>query len=69
MLALEGKHPGESPGEEAGTGEPGFPSRFRQQDQSSLKLVEAEILIALMTAVPLFLVLLCIDAHRCTGFN
>lgn len=64
MVALEGKHPGESPGEEARIGESGFPSRFRQQDLGSLKLVEAENLMALMTAVPLFLVLLCIDGHR-----
>lgn len=69
MLALEGKHPGESPGKVAETREPGFPSRFGQQDLGSLKLVEAENLIALMTAVPLFLVLLCIDGHRLTGFN
>lgn len=69
VLALEGKCPGESPGEAAVTREPGFPGRFRQQDLGSLKLVEAENLIALMTAVPLFLVLLCIDAHRLTGFN
>lgn len=69
MLALEGKCPGERPGEEAGSREPGFPRRFRQQDLGSLRLVEAENFIALMTAVPLFLVLLCIDGHRLTCFN
>lgn len=68
-LALEGKHPGESPGEAAGTGEAGFPGRFRQQDLGSLKLVEAENLIALITAVPWFLVFLCIDGQRLNGFN
>lgn len=57
MLVLEGKCLGESPEEEAGTGEPAFPSRFRQWDLGTLKLIEAENLIVLMTIVPLFLVL------------
>lgn len=68
-LALEGKHPSESPREAAGTGEAGFPSRFRQQDPGSLKLVEAEDIIALITAMLWFLVFLCIDDQRRNGFN
>lgn len=68
-LALEGQHPGENPGGEAGTGDTGFPSRFRQPDPGRLKPVEAEDLIALITAMLWFLVFLCIDGQRHGGFN
>lgn len=68
-LALEGKHPGVPWGEAAGTGEAGFPSRFRQQDLDSLKLVEAENLTALVTAVLWLLLSLSIDGQRLHGFN
>lgn len=47
VLALEGKCPGESPGEAAVTREPGFPGRFRQQDLGSLKLEKQKTLLLL----------------------
>lgn len=68
-LALNGEHPGESPGEEAGTGEAVFCGRFRQQDLGSLKLVEAENLIFLTTTLLCSLVLFCIEGQRLNGFN
>jgi len=51
------------------TREAGFPSRFGQQDLGSLKLVEAEDLVALITAVLWFLVFLCVDGQRLHVLN
>lgn len=56
-------------GEAAGTGDAGFPSRFRQQGLDSLRLGEAEKIIALTTAVLWLPVSLCTDGQRLHGFN